>query len=87
MLALRRQYRPLRKGTLTFFQSWRPHYLAYYRDYDGIRLFIEINLSDRPLLKRPVNDKLLISNIRKSSSRSVMEPYEASVYLCRQRRS
>lgn len=87
MLALRRQYRPLRKGTLTFFQSWRPHYLAYHRDYDGIRLFIEINLSDRPLLKRPVNDKLLISNIRKSSSRSVMEPYEASVYLCRQRRS
>ena len=83
---LRREHKVLRLGSISFHQERRKNYFAFTRELDDSRLFIELNLSDQPL-RRKTHDKILVlSNVSKASSDpSIMEPYEAAVYLEEQR--
>lgn len=57
MLALRKGYRALRLGEITYVDRKKHNYLAYYRELDGVHLFCEYNLSDQKLPRRKLREK------------------------------
>jgi oligo-1,6-glucosidase len=82
LLALRRRSRALRLGEVEFVDVNRPGYSAWFRRAGNERLFVQLNLTEKPLQVPAIGlaAELVISShaIRQDH---VLAPYESRVYL------
>ena len=66
-------------GSIRFIDQKVKNYFAWFREQDGERWFIEVNLSGRPLRRRNRELPLTIVAGTTKERSAVMEPYEALV--------
>lgn len=77
LIALRRRFRALTAGDLTWVHSRRKHYFAFERSLGAQRFLIECNTSDQPL-RRPRTRGTVLPVLGERSDET-MRPWEASV--------
>ncbi|OYN87776.1 alpha-glucosidase [Parenemella sanctibonifatiensis] len=83
LIALRREHRALRLGSISFVDTHVRDYFAWWREWQGERWFIEINLRPRPLPRRQRDLDLDVVHGTAADRRGPMQAYEALV--CRER--
>ncbi|QWW20225.1 alpha-glucosidase [Schaalia sp. 19OD2882] len=79
LIALRRAHPALSLGRIVFVDEGVRDYFAYFREHEGERLFIEVNLSGRPLPRRHADRPLEVLLGTAPDRRRPMAPYEAMV--------
>lgn len=80
VMSLRKSQTALRRGEIEFVRENDKDYFAYYRNYEGERVFVEMNLSDKSIaLEEKVSYTEVVSNYDDISDR--LKPYEARIYL------
>ncbi len=83
-IALRKSTKALVYGEFIKVEGLPAPLYCYYREYDGERYFIELNLGKKPI-RRPAIDRdteLLLST--NGNTTAQMKPYEAAVYRIRE---
>lgn len=89
LMALRKQYTALRRGSISFIKEKRHDYFAYLREWQGEKILVELNLSDLSHLRSQASagDKLLYTNVKpaeqEGAGRRRLLPYQAAIYLCK----
>ena len=79
LIQLRHSHPALSMGSIRFIDQKVKNYFAWFREQDGERWFIEVNLSGRPLRRRNRELPLTIVAGTTKERSAVMEPYEALV--------
>ncbi|NLW54372.1 MAG: alpha-glucosidase, partial [Clostridiaceae bacterium] len=88
LMALRKQYTALRRGSISFVKEKSHNYFAYFRQWQDEKILVEFNLSDLSHLRSQASpgDKLLYTNMKpaekEGAGRRSLLPYEAAIYLC-----
>jgi oligo-1,6-glucosidase len=80
IISLRRENKALIYGDFIAVEEKTKDLFCYYRQLNGVKFYIEINLSnkEKAIPKRSSNCKVLLSNYMRKDKK--LRPYEATVY-------
>ena len=79
LIRLRREHATLRLGSIRFIDASVRDYFAWFREHDGDRWFVEVNLSPRELRRRHRDRPLEVVLGTAPDRTQPMRPYEALV--------
>jgi oligo-1,6-glucosidase len=80
IIKIRKENPVLMYGDIKFVKIKRKDLFAYYREYENVKYYIEINLSNKQLKRKILKNHFLILSNYQYVIEDILMPYESNIY-------